>query len=511
MKKWSLSQVGFGGVILATSSLLSRLLGILRDVVFAKFFGVGVGEGIFALDAYYAAFRIPDLIYTLLIMGAMSAAFIPIYTSLISDGSKEQANRFTSEVIHVLSIGLLFFSLLAFAFAPQLVDLFTPGFSAELQLTTTQLTRIMLISPFFLGLSSVFQGVENSHKKFIGIALAPIVYNLSIVLSALFFASQYGVFALAWGVVFGAFLHFIVQMPGAVTSGFRYHFSLHIWSIELIKFLKLSLPRLFGVAVSQLGVSVDVMIASTLAAGSLSAFNYALNLHSLPHGVVAVSVSLAVFSSLSAHGLNRDKSKFTSLFCHSFHSIFFWVLPAIVGVYLLRTPLIDLLLTGGAFDQEASRLTSKTLAFFIWASLGQSLIPLGARAFYSLQETKTPVLIALFSVSIGVLSSLILTQVYDFDVSALAISSLLSSSLNALLLLLFLKSFARVGFASLVPFRMLLLNGFALALMTLACLMMLMLPIESEFIQVLSTALVGAAVYLLAAFLTRSIPSLREA
>ena len=401
--------MGFGGLLLAISSLLSRFLGLLRDFVFSKIFGVGSEGGAFALDAYFAAFKIPDLLYTLLIAGAMSAAFIPIYTQLMKKGD-DQSSLFASRILNGLLLLLFSVSILAWIFAPQLVPLIAPGFEEEVMKTTVELTRVMLLSPLFLGLSSVFQGIENSHKKFLGIALAPIVYNLSIIAAAWFFAPEYGVYALAWGVVIGAALHFLVQLPGGMQSSFRYHLNFQFKSKEVKDFIRLSLPRLFGISVTQMGIFVDTIIASLLAIGSLSIFNYALNLQSLPYGVVAISLSVAVFSTLSEQA--DEPKKFMKTMRKSLHTIVFWALPAVVGLFVLREAVVVLILQGGAFDEAATVMTTLTLGIFVWAALGQSLVPLFARAFYSLHETKIPVGIAFFAVLLNMTSSLILTQLY---------------------------------------------------------------------------------------------------
>lgn len=504
-KSWSV--VGFGGLLLAVSSLLSRFLGVLRDFVFAKIFGVGAEGGIFALDAYFAAFRVPDLLYTLLIAGAMSAAFIPIYTRLMKKGDRE-ASLFASRILNGLLIILLFFSILAWIFAPVLVPFIAPGFEGELMKTTVELTRIMLLSPLLLGLSSVFQGIENSHKTFWGIALAPIVYNLSIILAAWFFAPEFGVYALAWGVVIGAALHFLVQIPGGMQSSFKYHFNFQFSSKEVRDFITLSVPRLFGISVSQIGIFVDTIIASLLALGSISIFNYALNLQSLPYGVVAISLSVAVFSTLSEQA--NDTKKFMKTMRKSLHTIIFWALPAVVGLYILRTTIVALILKGGAFDESATLMTSLTLGIFIWAAIGQSIVPLFARAFYSLHETKTPVFIAFFAVLLNVSSSLILTQIYGFEVWALAVSAVISASVNAVLLWIFLSRRLQVSLSEFYEGSKLLKVLLATSAMAIAASFLEKLSYTHVAVEALVVGVIGFAIYMTLAKSMKIIPSLRE-
>lgn len=428
-KKWK--SLSFGALILAASALLSRVLGLVRDMVIAYVFGAGESEGIYALDSYFAAFRVPDLIYTFLVAGAMSAAFVPLYSQLKKKSTKK-ASEFGSQVIHLLMILLVIGVGVMWICAPLFVPWITPGFSESLQEQTAQLTRIMLLSPFFLGLSSVFQGIENSHKTFYGIAMAPLVYNLSLIIGAFFFGEAYGVYALTWSVVIGALMHFLVQVPGVLSTSFKYEWNWNFKSKEIKDFLILTFPRLAGIGFMQLNTVLDTLLASLLTVGSVSVYNYALNLQSLPHGVVAVSVSIAVFASLSE--FDDDKEKFLGTIKRSLNTILFWVLPAIVGLFLLRDQIVEVLLMRGAFDATASARTSLMLGIFVWAALGQSIVPLFARAFYALKDTKTPVISVLISGTLQVLISLLLIFHFNLPVWALAISSIVGWSLNALLL-----------------------------------------------------------------------------
>lgn len=462
------------------------------------------------MDAYFAAFRIPDLLYTLLIFGAMSAAFIPIYTRLLKR-DKEEASLFASRILNGLLLVLLSVSVLAFVFTPYLVPLIAPGFSAELLEMTATLTRIMLLSPIFLGLSSVFQGIENSHKRFLGIALAPIVYNLSIILVAFLYGAEFGVKALAFGVVLGSFLHFAVQAPGVLGTNFKYRFDFGFKDKAVLDFVKLTIPRLFGISVAQIGIFVDTIIASLLAAGSLSIFNYSMNLQSLPYGVVAVSFAVAVFSTLSEDGDEDDKSAFLVTMRKSIQSILFWVLPAMLGLFLLREQIVDLILTGGAFGKEDTAMTVLTLGIFVWAAVGQSLVPLFARAFYALHETKTPVLIGLFAVILNMATSVVLTQIYGFEVWALAVSAVISSAMNAGLLVIFLARFIRVRVRDFFGTGVLLKIILITLLMGSFVIFLQSISFESSFFEVLISAAFGGGFYLGLSKLMKTIPSSREA
>lgn len=436
IKRWS--KVGLGTFLLALSSLLSRALGIVRDALFANYFGAGSGsELLYDINTYFAAFKVPDLVYTLLVFGALSAAFIPIYTELIHKDEKA-ALKFSNQILNALLVLLLLGSGVLFLLAPYFLPLLLPGFSVDQLELSVELTRIMLLSPIFFTLSSVFQGIENAHKKFLGIALAPIMYNLGIILATLFYAEHFGVYALAWGAVLGAFLHFLVQVPGAVRAGYRYFWSWNLKAKEVREFITLSLPRILGLSLSQFSILIDTFLATLIGGGALAIYTYSTNLESLAYGVVGISLSIAVFSTLSEHASKKDEAKFITTLRSSVDTLVFWTLPSIVGVFFLSDAIVELILLRGEFQASDAELTSFTLKIFIWAALGQSLIPLFARAFYSLKNTKTPVLVALFSIILALSNSAILILVYDYGVWVLALSACIAATFNAALLIRFL-------------------------------------------------------------------------
>lgn len=448
--KWA-KIFGSGAFLLSVSSVLSRALGVLRDVLFSAHFGLGTGGGVSTLDAYYAAFRIPDFLYTLLILGAMSAAFIPLYTQIQQKEDPLQADRFASQVLFLLGLALLIFSSLIFVCAPFLTQWFFPAFSLELQGLTADLTRIMLLSPIFLGLSSVLQGIENSHERFLGMALAPLFYNGSILLATVLFADAWGVYALAWGVSVGAVLHFLVQIPGILKTRFRFQIRLPLLKKELRTFFFLTLPRLGGLALSQVSLLVDTFLATLIGVGSLSAYQYALNLQSFPYGVVAISASVAAFTALSRLAADQKKEEFLLRLKQTLENILFWVMPAIALIFFLRVEIIQFLLQRGEFSSSDTLFTASLLAFLSWAAFSQSLVPLFARAFYALQNTKVPFFVALGTLILNVSFNLLLIFIFDWDVRALALSTLASQSLGALTLMIFFARQMKISFWVLWP------------------------------------------------------------
>jgi putative peptidoglycan lipid II flippase len=264
-----INSITVAAALVALSSLASRFLGVIRDRILAGQFGAST-----TLDIYYAAFRIPDLIFNLIVLGALSAGFVPIFTSLIKDFACEknkdcdpskknlEAWSLANNISNLLLIGLAILSAIGIIFAPLLTRLITPGFGATEQDLTSALTRIMFLSPLFLGLSGVLGGILQSFKRFFIYSLAPIFYNLGIIVGALYFVPVWGLHGLAWGVVLGAFLHMAIQIPSVYHLGFRYRWKI-IWrDINTWKIGRMMVPRTLSLAISQINLVVITIIAS---------------------------------------------------------------------------------------------------------------------------------------------------------------------------------------------------------------------------------------------------------
>ena len=281
-------------MLIATMGIASRILGLFRDRMLAGKFGAGD-----TLDIYYAAFKIPDLIYGLLVLGALSAAFVPVFTSLISQERKKEAWRLARTM---LSFGILLLSVvsvLLFLFAPILVKLIVFGYDAQKQAEIVELTRIMLLSPIILGMSGIIGGILNSFKKFFFYSLAPIFYNVGIIIGVLFLTEPFGVRGLAYGVILGATMHLVVQVPEVVRCGLRFIPLFDYKSKQLYRVLMLMIPRVMGIAMTQINLLVVTILASTLEPGSLAIFNFANNLQSVALGVYGISFAIASFPALS--------------------------------------------------------------------------------------------------------------------------------------------------------------------------------------------------------------------
>jgi len=397
--------VGAAAGILAVSTLISRILGVGRDWLLAKMFGAGPD-----VDVYFAAFRIPDMIYGILIAGGIVVAFLPLFAEYFSK-NKEEAWRFTNNTINIFFFLLIVFCLVLFIFTPLLVKLITPGFSPEQLQKTIFLTKLMFLSPLFLGLSSIFSGILQYFNRFLAYSLAPIFYNLGIILGLVFLAPKLGIAGVALGVILGAFLHLVIQIPSAINCGLKHQPIFDFKDQRLKRIFLLMIPRTLGVIGWQINLFIITAIASGLAVGSISIFNFANNLQGLASGIIGVSFSMAVFPSLSRAWVNGAKEEFLERFSSVFRQIVYMIVPLSVLIFVLRNQIVEIVLKHGEFSQFSAHLTAASLGLFSFSIFAFSLIPLLVRAFFSFQDTKTPTLIVFLMVFLNIILSLYLTSV----------------------------------------------------------------------------------------------------
>jgi putative peptidoglycan lipid II flippase len=489
-----------GAVLIAFFSIISKLLGFLRDRLLASYFGAGE-----ILDSYYAAFKLPDLIFNTLVLGALASAFIPIFTKVWLE-DKDKAIRLSNTILNYLLGALIVLAALIFIMAPYLMKFIVPGFGSEQLSMTITFTRIMLLSIVFFGLSNVFGGILNSLKKFFSFSLAPVFYNLGIIFGITVFYPAMGIVGLAWGVVFGSLLHFLIQLPETLRSGWKYRF---LWRItaEVKRILKLMLPRTLGLAAGQLNQVIITMVASTLMAGSIAIFNLANNLQSFPISIFGVSLAIAVFPVFSEALARADKDKFRQTFSIHFRRVIFLVIPASVFILLLRAQIVRVILGSGNFDWADTYYTAQVLGWFMVSLFAQSLIPMLARSFYALEDTKTPVVISLVAIAINIIGSIFLGR--RFGVEGLALAFSVAAIVNMLLLLMALR--IKVGY---LDDKKIIWSTFKISCNSIAAGLAVygMLRVMAElvdtrtfigiFTQGLVSGLVGVIVYLAISFIT---------
>ncbi len=516
--------ITFAALLLGVSALASRLLGLVRDRLLAGQFGAGSD-----LDIYFAAFRIPDFVYGILIMGGLSAVFLPVFAEYFTK-DEEEGWRLVSVILNCFLILLITLCGILAILTPHLIRLIAPGFDLEQRALVVSLTRIMFLSPIFFGLSSIFSGVLHYFNRFFAYSIAPILYNLSIIFGILVFVPAFGLIGLAYGVVLGALFHWLIQIPAARASGFRY---LPIFNFKypgLLKIFKLMTLRVLGASVYQINLIAVTAIASTLAVGSISILNFANNLQYFPIGVIGASFALASFPALSRAWANGVREEFLESFSSTFRQIVFLIVPVSLLIFLLRTQIVRLILGTGEFGWWETKLTAASLGLFSLGIFAFALVPFLLRAFFSLQDVKTPTIIGLFYILLNlalclsfvwlfsfpnsfqefVVNNLKLGGIENVSILGLPLGVSMSGTLYFILLLIFLrKKIGRIRLREIWRsfWRVIL----AASLMTVVTYLILQIAaglvdintFEGVLLQAISAPLVGGTVYLLAAYLLR--------
>jgi len=386
-------------VILGAASLVSRLLGLIRDRILAGTFGAGD-----QLDIYYAAFRIPDLVFSLLVMGAISAGFIPVFVDYLQK-DKDRAWYLANSILNLMIFFLALICLILVIFAPWIMKLVAPGFSDQKLAITVQLTRIMFLSPFFLGLSAVLGGILQSFRRFLVYSLGPIMYNLGIIFGIIFLVPPFGLLGLAYGVAIGAFFHMVIQIPTAYLSGFRWKPIIDFRFQGVKRIFKMMPPRIINLAFHQATVLVMTIIASFLAIGSIAVYSLSYNIVSFPLGIFGVSFALAAFPNLSQAAQNKDKKSFIKVFSATVQKILFLIIPAALVFIIFRKLIVKLILGTGQFGLGDIALTSQALGYFSIGLFAEALILLFLRGFFAWEDTKTPLIIGSLAIVVRLSSA----------------------------------------------------------------------------------------------------------
>lgn len=415
------------GLIVTGAYFASRVLGWIRLAVIGTTFGAGAD-----LDAFFAAFRIPDLIFQLVAAGALSSALIPILAGLHATGEDDRAWRVASTVTNLMMGALVVLAGLVWLAAPALVPAITPGFDAERSARTVELTRIMLVSPLFLALGALATSVLNARGRFGAAAAAPLAYNGAIIAAAVFLAPVVGIAGLAVGVAFGALGHLLVQAWPLHRVGFRYRAAVDLRDGEARQALLLMAPRAIGLAASQLTFIVATTLASGLPVGSLAAFSIAFNVFQIPFGVIGVPIGVVALPTLSAELARGDVARYVDLATRALRLVVFVMLPLAALGIVFRVQVLELLLDYGRFDDVAIERTAAALVVLLFALPSESLIAILARAFYAARDTTTPVVAAVLAVVINTVVAVV--AVGPLGLSGIALGIVLGSLAEAGLL-----------------------------------------------------------------------------
>lgn len=426
-------SIAAGALVVALFGVASRLLGVVRDRILAAQYGAGD-----TLDVYYAAFRLPDLIFELLVVGALGAAFIPIFSKIIATEDMQRAWRCAHGVLMLVVGGLALLSCLGVIFAPMLIHVIVPGFPAEKMMQAAHLTRIMFLSPIFLSASAVLGSVLVSFRRFIFNSMAPIFYNIGIIIGAKFFVPFVGIDGLAWGVVLGSMMHVVIHIIEVRRIGFRVFRSVHMpfFNPDVIETIRLMVPRMFSSASSQLSLLLVTFFASTLAAGSITVFTFANNIQSVVLGLIGIPFALAAFPVLSNKYAIGDTESFAGVLSQTLRRILYYAVPLSAIFFVLREQIVRIVYGAGHFDVQDTIMTYQVLGIMCVGLFAQSIIPLLSRGFYAMYDTKTPFYIALVSQFLNAI--LIIGLIRSHGIYAIAASFTITAIFNALLLFMYL-------------------------------------------------------------------------
>lgn len=397
------SSITVAAFLLAAASFSADILGLVRDRILASQFGAGD-----LLDIYYAGFRIPDLLLNLLVLGAVSSAFLPIFADRYGK-DRDDAWRLSANVFTLAALALVACAAALAFFAHWLLPLVVPGFDSTHLQRAVSVTRMLLLGPVLFGLSSIVSAVLHYFQRFFFYALAPILYNFGIIIGAVFLAPRFGELGLAGGVIVGAVLHLAIQLPAAWAMGFRLHFHVRPVHAAVRDVIRLAIPRTGNLVVNQLQITALTAIASIFVAGSIAVFNFGMNLAFVPVGVVGISFATAAFPVLSRAYASGDVLLFARTLRQTIQEILFFVLPAAALFLVLRAHIVRVVLGTGAFTWEDTRLTAAVLGAFALGIIALSLLPLLMRAFFAQKDTLTPFLISFASTVSIVIFAMVLS------------------------------------------------------------------------------------------------------
>jgi putative peptidoglycan lipid II flippase len=429
-------QIARAAGIVMAGFVLSNLAGLARQILIADIFGT---QGI--IDAYYAAMGVPDMIFALAAGGALASAFIPTLTEFLTSEDTEGGWRLTSSIANLIILVMAVVGAVVYVFAVPVVAIFiSPGASPDQQQLTVDLLRILLISPILLGLSGLVTGVLQANQSFVLPSLSSTLYWVGIIIGLVFFVPSMGIYGLAWGTILGAGLHLAVQLPGLRRlPGLRYSPSLGLNNPAVRKVGRLMLPRLFGAAVVHVNFLVSINMTSGMPEGSLTAFKNAYMLMTMPQVIIAQGIANAAFPTFSTQAAKGDRDGLRASLASTMRSILLLSLPAALGLILLRVPLVSILFQRGAFDQRSLELTAWALLWFSIGLVSHSLLEIVVRAFYAMQDTRTPVIIGGAAMGLNVVFSLTLPGVFSragwMPHGGLALGNSLATSLEVAVLL----------------------------------------------------------------------------
>ncbi len=389
--------------------IAANLVGLLRQIVINRAFGTST-----VLDAYFAAFRVPDLLFHVIAGGALGSAFIPTFTGLLTKDDQPGAWRLASAAINWVLLLSTVLAALAAWMAPWLTKhILAPGFTPEQMALTATLMRTMLVSTVVFGVSGLLMAVHHSKHHFLSPALAPVLYNSGIIAGAVWLTPRWGIHGLAFGVLLGSALHLSIQLPMLRQYHGQYQLTMGFQNAAVHAVGRLMLPRALGLSVWQINFWVNTVIASSLPAGSLSALMIAFQVFTFPQAVIAQAIATAMFPTFSAQAARGETGEMLASLAASLRGALYLAIPATVGLWLLGKPLIAMLFQNRTFSERSTEMVTWALSWYALGLVSHSVVEIVTRAFYALRDTRTPVIIGLLAMLINVALSLIITNAFQ--------------------------------------------------------------------------------------------------
>lgn len=423
--------------IITIANVISSISGLIRErFLISSFFHTESSQ--LSYEAFQVAFQIPDMLFQLIVLGALSAAFIPIFTVMKKKNSQE-ALTMSAVVMNLLLLVFFVVGLVVFIYAEPITSWRTGSqFTAEQVLIAVNLTRLMLFAQLFFAISNFLTGILQSYQRFIIPAIAPIFYNLGILLGVYLFSDRFGIYSAGIGVIIGAFSHMILQLPLAFKLGFRFKFLFSINYPGVKKLFKLMPPRLLTIGVTELQNLSLGFFATSLGNLSFVIVRLALRLMTIPIRLFGVPISQASLPFLSKESGDHDHRRFSQLVLQSLHQIAFFAMPASILLLILRVPIVRLIFGAQNFPWKTTVITGKVVAIIAVSIAAQAMVQLLIRAFHALKDTKTPLLITIATVVVYLVISASLVFATNFGIYGLAIATSVSAFVELLLFIFFL-------------------------------------------------------------------------
>lgn len=436
----STRRILISALIVGAGFLVSKITGILDDLILARTIGPGP-----ELDAYYAAFGLPDLLFTLIAGGALAAAFIPVFTGFLTREDRSGAWQLFSAVTNTAFIAAAIGSGLLVIFAPWIVsETVGRGFAPEYQQLCANLMRVISIGTLIFAISGVVMSTLQANQHFFLPALAPIMYNLGILAGVIFLAPTLGVWGAAIGVVVGSMLHLLIQVPGLIKYKAKWTARLGWHDADLRRVVKLMIPRIIGLGAVQLAGVVTISLASTLTAGSVTALNYGWRVMQLPETLIATAIATAAFPTLSEFAARGEITQLRRTLRNTLTLILALTIPATIGLLLLGQWAVQVLYDT---EPEATLMITWAVQGYALGMIGHSMLEVTARTFYAQQDTWTPLYVAVGAMGIGIAASFALRD--TLGVGGLALANAIGVSIEvATLLFILLHRWRRVPSAS---------------------------------------------------------------